>query len=236
MEGYISGSALDGLAEFERQLRAAPDGSSVRLMTPVEKLQKSIGLQTTNPALQQALQLIKGNKPAAALAVLEPVLKQDPKNSDALFLAGLAAYRSDQVKTALEDWKQALAISPNEALSSFYHKVEREAANDKSSEKLYGMRVVLRYEGETVRPEAARRLVAVLDDEFARISNRAAAVRRRRRSSLSCRAVKPISRVRTRPNGAAGSMTGASGFRSRSRVKPVPRRIEPSRTRSSTPA
>jgi tetratricopeptide (TPR) repeat protein len=168
VEGYIGGSSLSGLEEFERERRAAPDGSSVRVMTPAEKLQKTVAQQRSDPTLQRASQLLEANQPSNALNLLEPLLKHpDP---DALFLAGLASYRSDRVKDALDYWKQSLAMRPDDALARFYAKVAREAAADQSGQKLYGLRVVLRYEGENVRPDAARGLVAVLDEEFTRIS------------------------------------------------------------------
>ena len=168
VDGYINGSALDGLEQFERERREARDGSSIRILTPVEKLQKSVAVQGSNPILQRASQLLQANQPSNALNVLEPMLKyQDP---DALFLAGLAAYRSDRVKDALDYWKQSLALRPNEALASFASRVEREAAADRSGQKLYGLRVVLRYEGEKMQPEVAQSLLGVLDDEFTRIS------------------------------------------------------------------
>ncbi len=169
VDGYIGGSALNGLEQVESERRAAPDGSSVRVLTPVEKLQKSVALKSSDPTLQHAAQLLEANQPSNALNLLEPLLKHpDP---DALFLAGLAAYRSDRVKDALEYWKQSLALRPDDALARFYSKVEREAVADQSAQKLYGMRVVLRYEGENVRPDVARGMVAVLDEEFTRISD-----------------------------------------------------------------
>lgn len=169
VNGYISGSALDGLEQFERERRAAPDGSSIRVITPVEKLQKSVALQSSDPTLQKVAQLLEANQPSNALNLLQPLLKHpDP---DALFLAGLAAYRSDHIKDALDYWKQSLALRPDDALARFYSKVEREAAADQSAQKLYGLRVVLRYEGENVRPDVAQGMVAVLDEEFTRISS-----------------------------------------------------------------
>jgi tetratricopeptide (TPR) repeat protein len=168
VDGYINGSALTGLEQFELERRNAPDGSSVRVLTPAEKLQKSVALRSSDPTLQKASQLLESNQPSNALNLLQPLLKHpDP---DALFLAGLAAYRSDHVKDALDYWKQSLAIRPDDALARFYAKVQREATADQSTQKLYGLRVVLRYEAESTRPDVAGGMVAVLDEEFSRIS------------------------------------------------------------------
>lgn len=89
----------------------------------------------------------------------------------ALYRAGLAAYKNDQVRSALDYWKQSLELQPNEDVARLYHKVEREAANDHSAETLFGMRVSLRYEGETLPPDSARAMIAVLDAELTRLSN-----------------------------------------------------------------
>jgi len=42
--------------------------------------------------------------------------------------------------------------------------------SDKSAEKLYGTRFLLRYEGGNLQPEVARGIVATLEEEFSRIS------------------------------------------------------------------
>ncbi len=52
-----------------------------------------------------------------------------------------------------------------------YRQVEHEASADKSGEKLYGMRVALRYEGASLPADTARSMLAVLDEQFARISD-----------------------------------------------------------------
>ncbi len=44
---------------------------------------------------------LKRTSPRGALELLEPLLKRDPRNPDLLLLAGLAAYRADQARTAL---------------------------------------------------------------------------------------------------------------------------------------
>jgi len=62
--------------------------------------------------------------------------------------------------------------------------VERETKGDKSGEKLYGLRVALRYESEALPVDVARTMVAVLDDEFIRISDQ-----------LGCRAEERITAI-----------------------------------------
>jgi hypothetical protein len=49
-------------------------------------------------------------------------------------------------------------------------RIEKEKAGDKSSEKLYGTRFLLRYEGGNLAPDVARGMVGLLEEEFSRIS------------------------------------------------------------------
>jgi tetratricopeptide (TPR) repeat protein len=170
MAGYLPGAALSGLEEFERGRRNARDGGDVQFLAPVETLRQSIALSGKQPVLAQVAQLIEANQPRRALELIEPQLQKQRGNADAFFLAGLAAYRSDELRTALDYWKQSLELKPNETLAAFYHRAEREAANDRSSQTLYGMRVLLRYEDQVVSPDLARQMVGVLDQELTRIS------------------------------------------------------------------
>ena len=105
--------------------------------------------------------------PAPSSASTAPPKKDDPNG---LAFAGLAALREDNPRQALEDWRAALAQRPNPDLEILYHRVEREVANDHSNEKLYGWKVMLRYDPAATPVEVARQMVRVLDSEFTRIS------------------------------------------------------------------
>ena len=50
-------------------------------------------------------------------------------------------------------------------------KIEKESAGDRSNEKLYGTRFLLRYEGGTLNSDVARTMVATLEQEFSRVGN-----------------------------------------------------------------
>ncbi len=169
--GYLKASALSNVDQFEQQRTSAASLDSSRALNPVESESKKIVARSDDPTLKRASQLIEANQPTQALEILEPVLKRDPKNANVLLLAGLAAYRADQVRMGLDYWKQSLDLAPNDTLSRIYDKVRRESESDRSGEKLYGMRIALRYEGQTLPPDTARAIVSTLDQEFARISN-----------------------------------------------------------------
>ena len=87
-----------------------------------------------------------------------------------LVLAGLAAYRADQLRAALDYWKQALDIAPDERLAAVYERVKREADSDHSGDKLFGVHVALRYEGEALPADTARAILATLDDDYSTIA------------------------------------------------------------------
>ena len=169
--GYLPASALSNVDQFEQQRNAAVSLDSSRALNPVEVESKKVAAHSGDPALKQASQLIETNQPTRALEILEPMLKRDPKNPDLLLLAGLAAYRADQARTALNYWKQSLDLAPNDALERIYDKVRRESQADRSGDKLYGLHVALRYEGQTLPADTARAVVATLDQEFSRVSS-----------------------------------------------------------------
>ena len=169
--GYVPASALSNVDQFEQQRNAAVSLDSSRALNPVEAESKRVVARSGDPALKQASQLIEANQPTRALEILEPQLKRDPKNPDLLLLAGLAAYRADQSRTALDYWKQSLDLAPNDGLQRIYDKVRRESQADRSGDKLYGLHVALRYEGQTLPADTARAVVSTLDQEFSRVSS-----------------------------------------------------------------
>jgi tetratricopeptide (TPR) repeat protein len=169
--GYVGASALSNVDQFEQQRTAAASLDSSRALNPVESESKKLVARSRDPALKQASQLLEANQPSRALELLEPLLKRDPRNPDLLLLAGLAAYRADQARTALDYWKQSLDLAPNGALQGIYDKARRESQADQSGDKLYGLHVALRYEGQTLPADTARAVVATLDQEFSRISS-----------------------------------------------------------------
>jgi tetratricopeptide (TPR) repeat protein len=117
----------------------------------------------------RAYALLALHQPSQAMNVLEPALKQNPKDARLLALAGHAAYSSDDPRRALAYWRDSLDLSPNAALEQKYKQVEKEIGADKSGEKSYGMRFLLRYDTAVASPELARSMVAALDEEFSRI-------------------------------------------------------------------
>jgi hypothetical protein len=169
--GNVSGSLLDGLEDFDRGRQMAAGGESVQMMTAqqVESLRKAVSKNVGGGGpVQQAVTLLEQNQPGRALEILTPLTNLG--NPDVIALAGVAAWKADQIKLALEHWKSAQALRPNAELAKMITRVEKEAAHDKSGEKLIGLRVALRYEGQALAYPTAKAMLEVLDTEVSRVS------------------------------------------------------------------
>jgi hypothetical protein len=180
IDGYLPASAIDGLDTFDKSRKDANRVSTsealnaVRGTPSLEALKAPEGARAPLPAslkvvLAQAEQLIDANQPGRAMALLEPEI-QKRRDPVLLSMAGLAAWRADEAKRALEYWRESLDLAPNPDLDKLYKRVEKERTNDQSGEKLYGVRVVLRYDAGTVPVDTARGMVTAVDSAFARVS------------------------------------------------------------------
>lgn len=174
IEGYLPASAMDGAGEFDQGVRDAPWLDISAVMGPIKA---SAAMASLAPGLSgqgvagQATQLIEMSQPAKALALLEPEI-QKQKDPNLLALAGIAAWRANDSRRALDLWRVSLDLQPNPNLETLVRRVERETKGDQSNEKLFGTRVTLRYESGAVSIETARGMVAALDEEYARIAGR----------------------------------------------------------------
>src|ERR1700722_4923588 len=168
--GYVPGSALTGLERYEQERSSAASVDVLRALNPVVTETKRAVAQTGDPALDRATRLLDANQPAQALEQVQAALGRHPRDPGVLVLAGLAAYRADQLRAALDYWKQALDIAPDERLQAIYERVKREADADHSGDKLYGVHVALRYEGEALPADTARAILATLDGDYSNIA------------------------------------------------------------------
>jgi tetratricopeptide (TPR) repeat protein len=168
--GYVPASALTGLERYEQERASAGSVDTLRALSPVaSETKKAIG-KTGDPALDRAQQLLDANQPAQALDQMQIALPRHPRDPNVLVLAGLAAYRADQLRAAMDYWKQALDIAPDERLEAIYERVKREADSDRSGNKLFGVHVALRYEGEALPSDTARAILATLDGDYSTIA------------------------------------------------------------------
>lgn len=171
LEGSLPASAITSLEDFDQARRQAvwmDTATVVNTIRDSAALPSLRGTARTGVA-QQAADLISSSRPQKALEVLEPELKTH-RDPGLLALAGVAAWRSDDSRQALEYWRASLDIAASPEVEKLYRQVEREAKGDQSNERLYGLRVLLRYESSVVPTETARQMTGVLDQEFIRIS------------------------------------------------------------------
>jgi tetratricopeptide (TPR) repeat protein len=171
LEGFLPASAIAGLDEFEKGLHDAAWSDSTLMLGAIRSATRQMAsLGGVNTVTTQAAGLIESSQPGKALELLENELrkKSDP---NMLALAGLAAWRSDDPQRALVYWKNALEMQPNSDLERLYRRVEKETAGDQSTAKLYGLRVLLRYDANLVPVDTARLMVTALDQEFSRVSD-----------------------------------------------------------------
>jgi len=169
VEGYLP-AAVVVADDFENARRQAPSldrpsspaGPPAASPTPAPRL-------NADPA-PEAYRLIENGQPEAALALLEPRLKVNRRDAGILSLAGLAAYRADNLRRAIEYWKESLEMSPSTPVERLLRQAERELAAGQGSERLYGARFLLRFDPAEVNAEQARAILPMLDSEFARVA------------------------------------------------------------------
>ncbi|MEP7366862.1 MAG: hypothetical protein ABI972_26695 [Acidobacteriota bacterium] len=171
-EGWLPASALTNLEEFEKaRTSAAQLNQATPEAAPAPKSAAAYSLPAgQNARLLKVTQLLNANQPAEALSVTEAILKEQGPEPDLLALAGVAAQRSDQPAQAIQFWEQSLALKKSPALERMIAGARREVESDQSSEKLYGMRFLFRYDTREITPDQARSIVPMLDSEFSRLS------------------------------------------------------------------
>ena len=180
IQGYLPAGALIGLDEFITSVETAPKLGASKAVpvrgVPVKTVSvrpgsksPAAGQAETHPLIR-ANTLIEQNQPRAALEILEKAIKTYGRDYQLLVAAGMAAYRADEAKLALEYLNEAQSINPDRSVEQLIAKIKKESSGDKSAEKLYGTRFLLRYEGGNLAPEVARSMIGLLEQEFSRIS------------------------------------------------------------------
>lgn len=162
-QGYLPGGALAGIEAWEAERRGAR-----ALDTPVGPA--PVARPAGADPVSVAAQLLAQGRPAEALQTVERLLIGAPREAGLLAMAGLAAYRAGFIPRAIGYLKDAQAIRPEPGVAALLAKAEQEAAADDGVQTLESTRFSLHYDPRVVTVEAARRLSAVLEQEYARIS------------------------------------------------------------------
>ncbi len=172
VEGYLPAAAVAGVEEFERSRQNAPALNNVTALPQPDAnaIRQAAAERGTGDPVARAAQMVHNGQPVEALELLEKTLRANRRDAGILAMAGLAAYQGDQVRKALDYWKESLEMSPSPTVERLYRQAEREAAADLSTEKLVGARFLLRFQPGEVTAEQARGVVPLLDAEFGRLS------------------------------------------------------------------
>lgn len=124
LDGYLSAGEIEGAAEFDQGRRQAARLDLNQVMRAVRAAAATAppvpGVPNGIP--QQAAQLIESGQPAAALDLLQPRLR-GTKDAGLLALAGVAAWKSDDSRHALEYWRAALELNPSPELEALIRRV-----------------------------------------------------------------------------------------------------------------
>jgi len=151
LQGYVSAEAITDLARFEQARRNAPTTNSpVTHKAASNIVRPSVAGRGYQDPGAKAARLLDQHKPNEALEVLEAALRANRRDAGLLSLAGYAAYQSDDMRHAMEYWKESLEMHPNPSVEQLYKLAEKESQEDKSSQKLVGMRFMLRFNRDQV--------------------------------------------------------------------------------------
>jgi hypothetical protein len=182
--GYLVAGELSGLESFENARRAGnQQGLPQMIRAEIGRLKDDLAEQARrlpaagpnpasglDPSVASALNLIESNQPRRALELIESdLLRTRPKDPFVLSLAGLAAYQSDQPRSALAYWGESLAIRPNPSIEALYRRAQKELAADTSRSRMLGTRFVLRYNDSEIGQATAQEILNALNEEYNRI-------------------------------------------------------------------
>lgn len=171
LQGYVSAQAIAGLDQFEQARRSASvTEAPAMLRSDMDEIRKNAAARGYQDPGAKAARLLDQNRPREALQILEGTLKRNRRDAGLLSLAGYAAYKSDDMRLAMDYWRESLEMHQNPAVERLFRIAEREAREDKSGEKLVGTQFTLRYNRNVTDAATARRAVTLLDREYLRIS------------------------------------------------------------------
>ena len=170
VDGNLPADALTGLDDFERSRRDAAPVSASPATNIQHPTSNNLPLKSTSPEMDRAIELLNRNQPGEALGILQKFHELFPSNAEVLALCGTAAYKSDNLRLAMDYWKQSLDLHADPTVDRAYKAAKRESENDKSSEKRFGTRFLLRYDGAVADSDTAHTMIAMLEEEFSRVS------------------------------------------------------------------
>jgi hypothetical protein len=178
VDGYLSAAAIEGLESFDKERKnanwaATPSPASGAASPREEATIPPMTIEGTK-VVADAVNLIKESRSADALKLLEPELRSHPhptKDEAGIYVvAGLAAWKAGDDRTALEYWRKAMDVDHDPRLAALYAKVDGDVKNNVTKPVLIGIRVKLMYDDGAVPADTARGMMSIIDDTYARVS------------------------------------------------------------------
>jgi hypothetical protein len=171
LQGYVSADGISGIEEFEAARRAAPvtNAPATIRAESVGSQQAAVTRGIDDPGAKAA-RLIEANRPREALSILETAVQTGSDDAGLLSLAGYAAYRSDNMRLAMDYWELSLALRPSAPVQRLYEAAAREQREDLSGERMHSTRFLLRYNRDEMSADTARAITQTLETEYSRIT------------------------------------------------------------------
>jgi hypothetical protein len=168
LEGFVFAQALMSIEDYERARSAASDSALPQMLRAETR---RIRRETpAHPLLAPVLEALDAGRPAEALRRIESdLLPKMPDEAGLLALAGIAAYQADELSRAESYWARSVALRPDRQVAALLERLRAERAADSGQDRADSSRFVLRYEGRALSGGAAQALLAMLDEELARI-------------------------------------------------------------------
>lgn len=168
LEGFVFAAALESIEEYEKARAAAGDGGLLQMLRAETRRIREEA--PADPLLAPVLQALDAGRPAEALRRLESdLLPRLPDEPALLALAGVAAYQADDARKAESYWARSAALRPDRQVAALLERLRAERAADAGQDRVASGRFLLRYEGRALRGRAAETLLALLEQELARI-------------------------------------------------------------------
>lgn len=195
-QGYVFASSITTLEEYEKARIAASDKELPQMIrAEIRKIREEA---PGHPLVAPILEALESGRPAQALRQIESeLLPKLPDDPNALALAGLAAFQSDDTQKAESYWSRSLALRPNPQLETLLARLKAERSSDAGHDRASTSRFLLRYDGRALSSSAASSLLSVLDSELDRID-----------AALGCPSAEPLT-VIVQTRSAYRSATGA---------------------------
>ena len=139
------------------------DGEAAR-----KYMRRCVEFEPDQPALLEwySVLLLDGGQHQEAVTQAEHAAQRSPNSAEALFILGLAYYDSGRFAEAIENWKHSQALHPNEAVTQYLAKAEREATVEGNFSEHEGTHFALRYEGRKTGFRFPSELLYSLDRQY----------------------------------------------------------------------